>query len=286
MKINLHIGAHKTATTFLQEKLSANLASLHRAGIGYLSLTEFRQHFTSKLENHVAAGAHIDQFLPKFFSDTSPPSSPRLILSDENLVGSCADITNKGAPLISGPKRLKLLQTFLSGHQVTMFFAIRSYDTFIASAYCEALRSSPQFVDFPTVKSRLQSKAFDWASIIDTFCESLRPEAVRIWRFEDFRRQPGQVASAIAHDLESLPEEAGASSRRPSFSQSDIDKLHDVARTNGVDAARQMIRELGNQPRQADHHNFYPWANDEKHQWESKYSTDCERINKSYWLPI
>lgn len=285
MHIHLHLGAHKTATTYLQSTLATNLARLNELGIGYLPLDPFRRTITERLNVLAARHARIEEFLPLFFANAALASPDRIIMSDENLIGHCPEITDNGVPFGNSVQRLKMLHDLLAGHRVTLFFAMRSYDTFIASAYCEALRGAHQFIEFPTVKARLKTDQFDWAGLVERFREVLAPHAVRIWRFEDFRSDPLKVLRQMAFDYDGEIAPADQWSVRQSFSQQAMDMLHNLARTAGISVATQMQKSLTDKmSKKAGFPDYYPWNTRERDYWTRKYAEDCQRIDKSLWL--
>jgi hypothetical protein len=287
MKIHLHIGVHKTANTYIKDSLAANQAQLNALGIGFMPYYPFRkQYVTEKLETLARLGARIDNISNLFFADGMAPASPvGLVLSDENFVGHSYQITENGEPLMSGARNLALLRQYLAGHEVTMLMAIRDYGDYIASSYGEALRGYHDFVSFDTVKARLKVDAFDWAAMISTFRQSLRPAHVKIWRFEDARDKTDAIVRAIAFDLKEDLYVKPNSRGRISFSQNAINELHQIAAEAGQEAATKRLHEIrSNYAIYSDKAPFRPWSEAETRQWSQKYDDDCARIDDDLWL--
>jgi hypothetical protein len=285
MRIHVHVGVHKTATTYIQHSLAANQSQLNALGIGFMPLTRFRKAFTDNLDELAKVSARIEYVVQYFFADVKPVSPVGLILSDENLVGDSLEIAIAGRPLISGRRRLGLLNEILAGHEVTMFMAIRNYADYIASSYAEALRALPEFVTFDAVKARLRADAFDWPRIIAAFCDSLRPAHVRLWRFEEAREDMDAIVRAIAFDFPGELNKAIGDQGRYSLSQTAVDELHELAARKGPAAATKRLDEIrsvfgdyANEP------SFKPWSQAEHRQWSQKYDADCRRISDSLWL--
>ena len=67
MQIHIHVGVHKTATTFIQSRLKGNLAKLNRAGIGYMPVWAFRTSFWKEPLKIDPATFRIEDHLGDFF---------------------------------------------------------------------------------------------------------------------------------------------------------------------------------------------------------------------------
>jgi hypothetical protein len=184
-----------------------------------------------------------------------------------------------------GARRLALLRQYLAGHEVTMLMAIRDYGDYIASSYGEALRRQREFVTFDAVRSRLKIDAFDWATMISAFRESLQPAHVKIWRFEDARGDMDAIVRAIAFDLKDELYVKPNSRGRISFSRSAIRELHQIVAEAGLEAATRRLNEIrSNFSIYADEAPFRPWSEPEARRWSQKYDEDCARIDRDLWL--
>src|SRR6187401_227638 len=98
LNIHIHFGAHKTATTFIQQALKSNRQRLRGEGIGYLPLNVSRQIFFPDLIKIARASELtrreriIERLRSKVLeavraSDTALPTLHTLVLSDENFAG-------------------------------------------------------------------------------------------------------------------------------------------------------------------------------------------------------
>ena len=160
-KIIIHLGAHKTATTTIQDHLDANYNCLLEQGILALTTSrlgkdddEIRSIFCRKLRKN-KIGIFISRLFPhspgkiinKYFllrarktrfwdlvKEKYGSSCPRkIILSEENLL---AEVFKKDTfDLYPNTSRLVLLKTILGSSPDEIHFTIRNYDTFLASAY-------------------------------------------------------------------------------------------------------------------------------------------------------
>src|SRR3954451_9411374 len=178
MLTHLHVGAHKTATTYIQSMLAANVSALHANGIGYLPLAEFRRLVTFKLMKLDTGFFHLKDKVDRFFSHGRSDRINGLLLSDENIIGVCPNFVETGKLYQQAPARLRQLRKLLGGNEIHMFFAIRAYDTFIPSAYGEALRNQRKFVPFEDFWDRVDLEQCRWPVIFNRMREALQPERV------------------------------------------------------------------------------------------------------------
>src|SRR3569623_1136311 len=187
MKINVHVGAHKTATTYLQSILKSNLRSLNANGVGYLPLKECRQLLTGTLMKHEPRTFEIEQLWHSFFPYEHPAGITGLVISDENILGTCGEFADTGTLYPNVTARLRRLRELLAPHEVHLFFSIRRYAAFLAAAYCESLRHRRGYTSFDEYWNRVKIGQFRWPTIFFRMQEALQPASVTLWRYEDFR---------------------------------------------------------------------------------------------------
>ena len=136
MKLDLHLGAHKTATTHFQSVMEAN-RRLYEKNAYYVSLDEFRNNVTkaNKLLNLNVCN-EVDGYLKRIRAI----KKQKLIISEENIIGEAKDIYNTECIYTNASKRLCRLKSFVSSFEdVNIWISIRSMDTFLPSIYCESL---------------------------------------------------------------------------------------------------------------------------------------------------
>jgi hypothetical protein len=286
MQIHIHIGVHKTATTYMQNTLHENRGKLRAAGIGYISLWELRQMFTESFMDFVPGEFKIEQLLPKFFDRNLPANIRGLIISEENLIGYCGGLLLSGHPFANAHARLTHLRALLSGHDITMFCAIRSYDSFLSSAYCEGIRNTQQFVAFEDFKDRLQWAKLQWPYLIQRFEECLAPDRAFLWRYEDFRQNSGRILDALTFNAGiDLSPPSGKNAEYVSFSQTTVAALEAMARAIGAPEASKLIDATANAyPKGEKYPAFEPWTPAEEKLLRKLYKSDCQSIDPGKWL--
>ncbi|MCF6304082.1 MAG: hypothetical protein L3J33_01755 [Rhodobacteraceae bacterium] len=140
MEVYLHLGAHKTATTFIQQSMQSNAETLAKSGIFAPKLEDIRAAITPGMAGKPMLGFEecISLILPEsgVFHGVMPE---RLILSDENIIGYPAEIFAKGVFYLDAKQRLKVLKSWLPVAPTKIVFAVRPYTTFFSSAYAQWL---------------------------------------------------------------------------------------------------------------------------------------------------
>ncbi len=286
MKIHLHVGVHKTATSFMQARLKGNHAKLNRAGIGFMPLFPFRNTYVKDLMKFDPASFRLEDRLEDFFPRGVPDNVRGIIMSDENLLGLCGTMLNSGKVYSGVRARLAQLRRLLAGHEITLFCAVRRYDAFLASAYCEGLRTNPRYINFEDFSSRVNWKAISWVTLLNKIETGLRPEHIRYWRYEQFRPNAEMVLRELAfgEKLDQVESETGKPSN-PSLSQAAIDAIDSVSERLGRQVAGRLVRAISaTLPKSDGYPDFDPWGPMEKKRLGRRYDDDCLQIAPEKWL--
>jgi hypothetical protein len=180
MKLHLHLGAHKTATTHFQSVLEHN-RDIYNKNACYVSMEEFRANVTyaGKIMNPYCY-SEVDSYLNKI----TKIKQHSLIVSEENIVGDIQHIYHSKALYGDLGKRLDRLSGFISQFSdVTIWFSIRSMDTFIPSMYCESLLHW-RYRRFSRVFSG--QYAHSWVPIILAIREALPGVKITVIPYESY----------------------------------------------------------------------------------------------------
>jgi hypothetical protein len=288
MKLHVHVGVHKTATTYLQALVAKNLPRLNSAGVGAIPLYPFRNYFTRNFMRFPAGEFRIEDELERFFEHGVPPSIRGLILSDENLVGLCNGLIAHGKPYQSAGRRLAHLKALLEGHSVTLYMSIRSYDHFTSSSYCEAMRHVEEFLTFESFRAKFDVEALRWPAMIARFVAALKPKEVKLWRFEDFPASAETIFRDLAFDIDPGEQSVSAQAERPSFSEPAVAALETISARLGPKAAIELLEPItARLPKgrgKGEYPAFDPWSPDDHQRLAALYDQDCAAIPSRYWL--
>lgn len=218
---SVHIGAHKTATTHLQFTLDALAEELATQGVQIVPLQPLRDHKFPREVIRASAWRPLvsDRLMHAktaalFREDLS---ARRLVVSDENILGDIASLfSDRYYP--DAVRRLRFLRSTLGFRDVTLFVSIRRHDAIAASAYVELLRARPVDVRFADVVERFAATPPSWLELLERIHAELPGARLRVWRFEDYIRDPLPVLTELLDHSPSLipPIENPSQTRSPS----------------------------------------------------------------------
>lgn len=220
MQIILHLGVHKTASTYLQAVLEASRDRLRAEGIGYVTLEEMRGGLTARVRKPGLLGTRLTAALRPLLKRHD--GSRRLILSDENLSGGSRELIDRSFYSAAGERAARLAKA-LGSDDVRIMIATRSYDSFVSACYCEHLRHFP-FLTPAEYAAAVDIDRANWSTVIADLCRRFGQERVTVWRFEDFGAIEDQVLSAMSGGVAVDWIKPGGPVRQ-SFSQNAVDAL-------------------------------------------------------------
>jgi hypothetical protein len=270
----------------MQARLKGNHAKLNLAGIGYMPVFQFRTAFVKDLMKTDPATIHLEDRLDDFFPRGVPDHVRGIIISDENILGLCGAMLNTGKVYPGVRARIMQLRRMLAGHEVTLFCAVRRYDAFLASAYCEGLRSNRRFVNFDDFSTRVNWRTMSWLTLLNKLENGLQPERICYWRYEDFRSNSDAILQELAfgEKLDAV-ESDGEKVTYPSLSQAAVDALDSVSERLGCEVASRLVRAISTSlPKTEGYADFDPWGPVEKRRLGRRYDDDCRRITAEKWL--
>lgn len=191
--VALHLGAHKTATTFVQAQLDAARHTLSGNNVALLVPRDIRAKsdpVLSRAPAHVRFEAAVNASL-----ETKTPK--RLIMSEEGIIGSPRQNLTQGELYRDLRARLSSLPKALNHANVTIFFAVRDYGPCFSSCVTTALRSGHRF-DHLELRRRLLIMARGWADVIADIRATFPKAKLCVWRYEAFEHVQSEVLARMA----------------------------------------------------------------------------------------
>jgi hypothetical protein len=205
----VHIGAHKTATTHLQDTLEAIRPILAQRGLDAIDHRAFRragQKFVSLRNWRVWAGG---RFLRQAFLACLEPlraGPDRLILSEENFLGFPRSAVAE-RPYRSAPLRLRALAAVGATAPLHLFLTIRRMDSFLPSAYAQVLRDHPPKARLAGLTRRWSEAPPRWTDIVRRIRQAVPGAALTVWRYEDYPAHRGEILDALCGTpIDALPD--------------------------------------------------------------------------------
>lgn len=189
----LHLGAHKTATTSIQQALETQRAALNSRGTALILPRDLRRGGTgSEGDNHGDVPSLATQLLDFSRRDRIQ----RIVVSEENLIGSSGQNLARKSLYPNITRRLERLPKALNHPNVTILFSLRDYGPFVSSSATTAIRRGKTF-DADALRTAFLVLHRTW---LDVVCDlgALYPAAnLRLWRYEDFTNAVPYIWSEI-----------------------------------------------------------------------------------------
>lgn len=285
-QIALYLGAHKTATTHLQGILLANRDVLAEKGVALSAPQDIRNEWLPdyfRAVRHVVKDEAIPQQLAEKLRALEPPQE-RWILTEENMIGVPAELSTHRGLYPFARQRLTTVRALFPEAHITLFFSVRSYDSFFRSMYSEVIRNRG-FIPFEEFYDREAFERKSWVGTVEAFASVLPPEDIVLWRFEDFRLIHRQVLALMTgiDDVGPLIEAYSAETTRPSLSQKAVDLLAELAPAIGKKEALRLTERI-NAYYGVDrgHPTFQPFDGEQIEDMRARYSKDMARIARKF----
>ncbi len=188
MTFHLHLGAHKTASTHLQATLIKHRAMLAETGVDFISPDEIRSLIRSGRRAAARMGA-----LPSFRVVRArrrlqqlDRGQARIVISDENSLGLCAEIFERELLYPTTRRRLKVWGRLAAGRETVIYLSVRNYSSFLSGAYVQSIRNSDYFVPDRNSLSALSKMPRRWGDVVADIRAALPNAQIVIWAYEDY----------------------------------------------------------------------------------------------------
>lgn len=199
MAVTVHVGAHKTASTHLQQTLRALIAPMQRAGLLYLDIRHLRrwgQRLDDSLADRPGAGRLRSRW--RAYLDLAADTWPQMLLSEENILGSVRRESLMDAARIypqAGP-RVDRLCAMLGRRPVQLFMAVREPLAFLGSAY--SMQVEGGFVqDFAAYVGDFDPARPCWSDLARRLLAVQGVAGLTVWRYEDYRAVRSQIVGRL-----------------------------------------------------------------------------------------
>lgn len=285
--IHLHLGAHKTASTYIQQKLRHNRQVLIRNNILFLGPKIIKP----TLRLAIVSDTHIDHRVDtsiyrNIFSGKSPFPVERLILSDENILGFIRYLYEEGEIYPRLRKRMQLIKSFFLNYSkvpIKIFFCIRNYNTFIPSSYCEFIWHNP-FIPFSEFISKVNINTdISWLSIVGDLEAVFGAENITLWKYEDFREKENQIFSAFCGVENIALNNLQKADVRTSVSSAVVkvlDSMHNMAKPEDIRKLVPILQKIF--PKGNEYKEFSPFTKKENNSLDKRYQEDCKKLKAEF----
>ncbi len=282
----IHLGAHKTATTHLQDTLLAHRARMAEEGVDYIPREVFgplQRRYSNP--NHWRRRLWSPPLAYQFRRSAAAlrTGAETVLVSDEDLLGYSDDLLS---PI--------LYPSFRGGHIVSaltqaapvkLFLGIRSYDKLLPSAYAQMLKT---FSPRPEWEARISDAVLDalpgWPDLIERLLTAFPNASLQIWQHEDYRAHWQEILTAFAgRDVGAFPE-LPPPARTTSPSQEAIRKAEALDRSLSVQERRALVKRIYYEelPAGSDRPPFQPYRAETIAALQQKYMQDVQKIERQY----
>ncbi|MEM7688756.1 MAG: hypothetical protein AAF291_07015 [Pseudomonadota bacterium] len=287
--IRIHVGAHKTATTYIQDTLALNQAASAASGTAYWTREQFRSALSSAISGEKARRKSNLSSLAYRLLSQRRESVERLAgffdldlditISDENLLGEAHDCFS-GQVYPSAPIYLNLLKDALPDRPVEILLCVRSYASFLSSLYGESLRHG-HFLRMVRFQEMHATGKKLWPNLVRVIHQAFPEATISVWRYEDFARLEDQVLSRMTGLAPEAIVKPSQSDILPSASSDAI--LAFVEEAKSLSYTQRQFRMLALQishPRGQGSGKFSLWDGAQKAQLADEYDADIESLKK------
>ena len=196
IKLIIHAGAHKTASSHLQNRVLENENLVVKSGCSYLGPEKIRDQFGT-LWRALGRSDTPDEQERKLAALAA--GQPRLVISEENIIGWFKDLMNGPNRAILYPKaveRLARLAQLVAPNPLHIAMAVREPSSYYVSVYNQLLLSG-RFQTWERFSKGLDPTAVKWSDILRPIAEIPGVAAVSIWRYEDYHRLLPQILNTL-----------------------------------------------------------------------------------------
>jgi hypothetical protein len=206
----VHIGAHKTAPTHLQQVLETHRVEIAAAGIDYLPRDLVRE-----LD---LFGRMRREYRPRRFPRLRRKKLPATLaglrsgptcmaISEENFLGGPHDLL-RGKVYPNLEPMLLALSRFVGRARLKLYLSIRDFADILPSAYSQVLRDGGAIEPFPEVRDRWLAEPPRWSDLVERIRMTVPHAELTVWTLDDYVRDERAVLRAFA---------AGTAAIRPVF---------------------------------------------------------------------
>jgi len=199
-KWRIHIGAHKTATTHVQDLAEIKCDKLYSEGIDFISRLNIRK-------NKVLAKPGRFQWRYKFNGkplfnafnkrvNSLRKGAETVVLSEENFLGCASTLLSSSFYFPPSP-HIQTLISLSKRDNVSIFLSIRPQVDIIPSAYIQVIRTQQLKNGFDAVRNEVISHPPSWLTLVRYLSKTIPNAHLSIWRMEDYLQDKSAVLSHL-----------------------------------------------------------------------------------------
>lgn len=274
--VDLHLGVHKTATTHLQRYWQQCVQVLPGMLPHVPALAEIRAELTPFCRGdsggEVGSAQHsaAQAFLARALANGGEGG---LLLSDENMLGSCEQVLLQQSLYPHALPRLRRLAKVLgAARPVRLWLSVRDYAAYLSSAYCETLRHGP-YRPFRRAYRGINLEMRGWEHLAADVIAAFPGAQLMCWPYEALERaRPLVTATVFGVSASTKLPAPGERRDRPSLSGMALRLLDEIHHKHGAEEAtrmRPMVERVVTGPQLEP---FDPWTDEERDRLRQAYA--------------
>ena len=275
--IKLYLGAHKTASTYIQNLLFVNRVFLEEKGFSIFIPKTLRKLYLPQFFEYCKEGK-----VSKNLYDILLNSKENIIISDENLIGIPEDFIRVKGMYPYAVKRLKCFKKLYKDFDIKFYFSIRNYFEFYNSIYSEIIRNS-EFLTIKEFKERLWWKDNSWVKLIEEISQIIGKENIFIWDFSLVKKDLFTILKLLVNinEKEFNLLKKDIKEKRLGLSLKSIEIMENIHSVLKVDEYFSLLERINNKYSVSKGFSkVNVFSDDEKKFLKNKYEKDIKSIEK------
>lgn len=275
--IKLYLGAHKTASTYIQNLLFVNRVFLEGKGFSIFIPKTLRKLYLPQFFEYCKEGK-----VSKNLYDILLNSKENIIISDENLIGIPEDFIRVKGMYPYAVKRLKCFKKLYKDFDIKFYFSIRNYFEFYNSIYSEIIRNS-EFLTIKEFKERLWWKDNSWVKLIEEISQIIGKENIFIWDFSLVKKDLFTILKLLVNinEKEFNLLKKDIKEKRLGLSLKSIEIMENIHSVLKVDEYFSLLERINNKYSVSKGFSkVNVFSDDEKKFLKNKYEKDIKSIEK------
>lgn len=194
MDVILHLGAHRTGTTTFQHFVRGHLQTLDENGIGFWGPGRTRKSVFPGMFHNIPPRAprRAEGRVRMLTAKAEARGITKLLVSDENMLGTCTYGFRHAALYPAAGERLARLAAAFGGRVSRVVLSIRAQDLWWASASALTAARGHRIHE-PAKYARIAQGARTWRDVITDLACAVPDAEIRIMPFETFAGRPERM---------------------------------------------------------------------------------------------
>lgn len=283
MTLNIHLGAHKTATTHLQLSLRMVQHELRSNGVFYADPAILRGENLPLIRalSSPAGEREAERLVARRFHHLRE-LYPWLLCSDENLLGGThreVMFGRRGEIYPQAAQRLRKVLQLAGGGPVTLFLSVREPAGFHASAFSLQLLLGNELLAEDYMAGR-DPALLNWTGLVRRLLSLEGIARIVVWRYEDYPRLRGRILRRMLP-----PHLAGQVPAPEPVNEGLSQRAHEWLIAHAMTETEADLRQLAARardqfPRRAGHAPMRPFLPQEHQRSQAAYLADLESLRR------